>query len=234
MKLTKKTIFISLIIVAILSFLIYSYFSKGLFYSLTHQDVGSVVVFLDDFGIFAYLIFVLLVILEVILAPIPPLALYLAGGVLFGTLFGGILTLLGNIIGALIDFKLARKYGRGFVVKNISSKVKKRFNRFVKKYGIYSIFLLRINPLTTSDLFSYLAGLTKMKTRHFLMGTTLGLIPLIFAQTYFGEIFIKEHKFLYWVVIIISLIYLILVLYFIINLFVKKVRDRRNNLHKKD
>ncbi len=169
----------------------------------------------------------MLVILEVILAPIPPLALYLAGGILFGTFWGGVLTLLGNLIGAFIDFKLARNYGRGFVVKNISPNVKLKFNRFLKKYGIYSIFLLRLNPLTTSDLFSYLAGLTKMKTQHFLIGTGLGLVPLIFSQTYFGEIFVKENKILYSIVIIISLLYFVLILYFLINLFVQKARQRR-------
>jgi uncharacterized membrane protein YdjX (TVP38/TMEM64 family) len=46
---------------------------------------------------------------------------------------------------------------------------------------------LRINPLTSSDLFSYIAGLSKINFWKFLIGTGLGLLPLVYAQTYAGD-----------------------------------------------
>ena len=161
------------------------------------------------------------------MAPIPPLMLYVLAGVLFGAFWGGTLTLFGNLIGSLIDFEIARSYGRKFVENSTTPKVKKRFDTFFEKYGGFSIFLLRINPLTTTDLFSYLAGLTKMKRAHFILGTTLGLIPLIYIQTYFGEIFVKSNKLLYSIVIAVSLLYLALIAYFLISMFIKKMREKR-------
>jgi uncharacterized membrane protein YdjX (TVP38/TMEM64 family) len=198
---------------------------------IIHQDVGATILFFDSLGAFAKIFFIFLVILEVTLAPIPPLMLYVVAGVLFGAFWGGTLTLFGNLIGSLIDFEIARSYGRKFIEKLVTPKVKNRFDKFFEKYGGFSIFLLRINPFTTTDLFSYLAGLTKMKRSHFILGTTLGLIPLIYIQTYFGEIFVKENKVLYSIVIAVSLLYLALIVYFLIKLFIVKAREKRKSVN---
>jgi len=85
--------------------------------------------------------------------------------------------LFGNVLGAVIAFFIARKYGRKLVEKKINKKLRKNFDKFTKKYGAFALFLLRLNPFTTSDIFSYMAGLTKMRIRTFIFSTALGLIP---------------------------------------------------------
>jgi len=205
-----------LVLFLVLGWMLYSYFSGGILFFLVNSDVSKVVEFLNSFGIFAWLIFVLLVILEVVLAPIPPLVLYVVSGILFGGFFGGVLTLFGNLIGAAIDFKLARRYGQKAVQQRIDKDFKKKFDRFFEKYGTLSIFILRINPLTTSDLVSYLSGFTKMKLFKFLIATALGLIPLVFIQTYLGELIISKNPFLIALTLIISVFYLIVFVYLII------------------
>ena len=203
----------------------YSYFRGGMIFSLINSDVDSVVASVQSFGILAAFVLVFLVILEVVLAPIPPLALYIVAGLLFGGFFGGILILTGNIIGALIDFKIAHKIGLTKEQKN--KKIVKKFNKFFDKYGGLSIFVLRINPLTTSDLVSYLSGLTRIKTKNFLIATTLGLIPIIFVQTYLGDIWIKENPILSAIVIIFSLFYLLIFIYVIFQAIVTRGRKIR-------
>jgi uncharacterized membrane protein YdjX (TVP38/TMEM64 family) len=212
----KKHWTILLVLFLVLGWMLYSYFSGGILFFLVNSDVSKVVEFLNSFGIFAWLIFVLLVILEVVLAPIPPLVLYVVSGILFGGFFGGVLTLFGNLIGAAIDFKLARRYGQKTVQQRIDKDFKKKFDRFFEKYGTLSIFILRINPLTTSDLVSYLSGFTKMKLFKFLIATALGLIPLVFIQTYLGELIISKNPFLIALTLIISVFYLIVFVYLII------------------
>lgn len=204
-----------LILIAILVFSIYSYSSQGVVYSLIKSDSQGIIDFVDSFGFFAALIFVLLVILEAVLAPVPPLVLYVAGGFLFGAFFGGILTLFGNLIGAIIAFKIARTFGRNFVEKRVDAKKRKKFDNFSEKHGALAIFILRLNPFTSSDLFSYLAGLTKIKVRSFLIATGLGLIPLIFLQTYIGETLLKNNPLLSLILIILSAVYLLVFIYLI-------------------
>jgi uncharacterized membrane protein YdjX (TVP38/TMEM64 family) len=222
--LKKHWIFI-LAILILITWMIYSYFFEGIIYSLINSDTTDVVGFVQSFGTFAAIIFVLLVILEVVLAPIPPLILYIVAGVLFGGFIGGILTLVGNSIGALIDFKLARRFGRKSIEKNFDKKLKTKFDNFFDKYGPLSIFILRINPLTTSDLVSYLSGLTKIKTWKFILATSLGLIPLIFIQTYLGDIFIKDNPVLLGITILFSILYLAIFVYLIILSLNKKKND---------
>ncbi len=229
----KRNWVIILIILLLAAIFSYSYFSKGVVYSISSSDEDAVVNFVDSFGSFSYLAFMILVILEVVLAPIPALALYVAGGALFGTFLGGTLTLIGNLIGAFIAFWIARRFGRKFVERRVDTKTRKKFDNFSQKYGALSLFVLRINPFTTSDLFSYLAGLTNMKVRSFLLGTGLGLIPMIFAQAYFGETFVKNHPILYAVLIWISIAYLLIFLYLILKTLSMKKKEV-NTSKKKD
>jgi len=218
----KKNWLILSIILIVLVWFGYSYFSGGVVHSTANSDVDSVVDFINSFGFWAWLIFILLVILEVVLAPIPPLVLYIAGGFIFGAFFGGVLTLVGNLIGAGIDFFLARRYGREFIEKKVDKKIRKKFDNFSDKYGGFAIFLLRVNPLTTTDLVSYLAGFSKLKFLKFMLWTALGLIPMIFLQTYFGDFFVRGNGVLSALVIILSILYLIFFVYLIIKVFVRK------------
>ncbi len=199
-----QVLFVLLILVGLL---LYSYFEQGIVYSFATSDVSVLSEVINSFGWLKYPLFVVLVILEVVLAPIPPLVLYLAGGILFGGLLGGTLALVGNVLGALIAFGIARTYGRAFIEQKIPQNIILRFDRFFMKYGIFTLFFLRLNPFTSSDIFSYIAGLTAMKWQHVLFGTLLGLIPAIYVQTYFGSNIIAESQLLTQVFIWLSVVY---------------------------
>lgn len=202
-----------LILIVILGWVLYSYLTKGIVYLLSTSDIDSIVLFVNSFGWLAVVAFMVLVVLEVVLAPIPPLVLYVVGGIIFGTFLGGTITLFGNVLGAVIAFLIARRFGRGFVEKKVSKKLRENFDKFTDKYGAWALFLIRLNPFTTSDIFSYLAGLTKMKLRKLIISTTFGLIPLVYLQTYLGAVFIRDNPFLFFIFILVSIIYLALFLY---------------------
>jgi len=216
-----------LILIILFAWIIYSYSAKGIFYLLATSDIDSVVAFVNSFGWLAVVVFILIVVLEVILAPIPPFVLYVVGGIIFGAFLGGTITLFGNVLGAVIAFLIARRFGRGLVEKKINKKLRKSFDKFINKYGAWALFLIRLNPFTTSDLFSYLAGLTKMKLRTLIISTTFGLIPLVYIQTYLGDIFIKDNPFLFLIFIVISIIYLLLFLYGLWYLIIKKEKIKK-------
>lgn len=221
-ELRKKDYFaiILLIIFAVLIlWMIKSYLSHNLIYDLFQNDLSEITKFIKEYGGFSYIIFILLIIMECVFAPFPPLILYIAGGTVFGGLAAGILASVGNVFGAAIDFQIAKHYGKEKFSPKISQKSKEKFNRLSKKYGPISIFILRINPLTSSDLFSYLAGFTNMKFSKFLIATILGLIPTIFIQTYFGEM-IQQNPLVTKISLIMGVVYLIL--FFIAYFYLKK------------
>lgn len=222
MRLLKKDWVFALFLILLISLAIYSYFTKGIFYSILEGDTSSVINFVNSFGFLAMIIFLMLIIAEVVLAPIPPLILYVAGGALFGAFLGGTIVLIGNIIGAIICFEISRKFGRKYINQKFNGNLKDKFDNFSIKYGAWSIFLLRINPLTSSDIFSYFAGLSKMKMVSFITGTALGLAPLVYIQTYLGDLLIQTNELFYKAIVILSIFYLIVFLYIIFRSFCKK------------
>ncbi|MBR9706115.1 TVP38/TMEM64 family protein [Candidatus Pacearchaeota archaeon] len=204
-----------IVVLLIVAAFFYSYYSKGIVYSWSTSDVSYIVDFIRGFGILAAIIFVALTVVEVIVAPVNPFVLYIAGGMIFGAFLGGLLALIGNVIGAVIDFFIARRFGRKIFKKTIDPKKLKKFDKFTKKYGGLSMFLLRINPFTSSDIFSYLAGLSGMSITSLILGTFFGLAPLIYLQTYIGEDFIKKSPILFFIFILISVLYFIILTYLI-------------------
>jgi len=218
----KKNKILIFILIIILSVFYYSYNRSEIIDSLIHQDTNSVIEFVNSFGFLSIIIFTILVIIEVVVAPIPSVILYAAGGIIFGTFLGGTAALIGNIVGAIIAFKIAQKYGRRFIEKKADKKRLVIFDKFSKKYGSYAIFLLRINPLTSSDIFSYLAGLSRISLKQLVLGTALGLAPLVYIQAYIGEDFIRNNPILFLLFIFISVAYIAVFFYGIYRLKNKK------------
>jgi uncharacterized membrane protein YdjX (TVP38/TMEM64 family) len=92
---------------------------------------------------------------------------------------------------------------------------------------------LRLNPLTSNDLFSYLAGLIGMPFWRFFISTMLGLIPMIFIMSYFGEAFIANIPLFRIVFLLGTAILILIFLYFIFKLSKDKVEDEIKKLRKK-
>lgn len=219
---------IPIVLFAIIGFLLYSYFAKGFFYSLINFNQEGMISFISSFKGVSFLIYILLIITGVIFAPIHPFIFYVTGGIVFGPYVSWALTMVGVAVGSSIAFCIAKRYGRAFVEKRIKKENINKFDNFSHKYGNLSIFLLRVNPLTSSDIWSYLAGLTKIKLWKFLMWTLLGLAPAIFVQTYFGEE-IGKNAVLFKIFVGIAIIYLIaLLLGFLYFLFFKKSRKENS------
>lgn len=194
--------FSSLLILIILG--IWVLYSQGFI-----SDPAKITNFIDGFGPWAYAVYFVIVLLEVVLAPIPGAILYPIGGILFGTLVGGTIALVANILGAGIAFYI----GKNILLDDGERDKTNYLDRMITKYGAFSIFFLRINPLTSSDVFSFLAGFLKMDFKKFLIATSLALAPLIYIQSYIGEEILLENKALMTVFIVASVIFIIFLLF---------------------
>jgi len=225
-KHAKRHWVLVVLLLALFAWVAYSYVQKGVMYSIVHTDMDAVVGFLQRFGAYAAIVFVILVAVEVILAPLSPLVLDIAGGAVFGWFWGGTLAVLGNIIGTAISFLLAKNYGRAIIEEHIDPKHQQRFNAFTEKYGAYALFFLRVNPLTSSDIFGYLAGLTAMRMRSAVIATALGVAPLIYIKTYFGGEFVTRMPVLSLIFLAFGMAAVLIVAYMLILIAKKKIEKR--------
>ncbi|PLW79905.1 hypothetical protein C0585_05355 [Candidatus Woesearchaeota archaeon] len=210
----KKALLLSLFLASFLFFIGYSIQHEGIFYHVFNSNTDDLVNYISGFENFAPFVLLFLIILEVVAAPIPGFIIYVAAGIIFGSFWGGLISFIGNIIGSAICFYIAWK-GRTFFFKKTKNKMLENFDRYSIKYGGYAIFLLRVNPFTSTDIFSYLAGFSKMRFKQFIIGTTLGLLPIVFLSSYLGGEIVTNHPLLYKIFVLISILYLAGAIYLI-------------------
>lgn len=204
-----------------------SYINDGFFYYLLNKETGPLLSFISSFKNLSAIIFIFFIILGIVFAPISPLLFYVVGAKLFGPFLAGTLALIGNIIGSSICFNISRFYGKKHLHFEMEERTEKKFKSFVKKYGPYSVFLLKINPVTSSDLIDYLAGFTQMKFSKFLLWNALGVIPLIYLQTYLGKTFL-DNKILLLISMIFGAIYFILFIFGLLYIHKKKKKMKES------
>ncbi|MDB2223451.1 TVP38/TMEM64 family protein [Halorubrum ezzemoulense] len=141
---------------------------------------------LDQFGIFAPIVFIGLQALQVIVAPIPGQVVALVAGFLFGPLAGTVYSLTGVLIGSAVAFSLSKRYGRTFVERVIHEDVIARFDGFVDTVGVPGLFAFVIIPGLPDDAICFLSGLTKWSLPTFMAVIAVGRLPAYVLTVYAG------------------------------------------------
>ncbi len=187
-----KTIYYLIVIIPIVLLIIGYIFPSSLF---SNQE--KLRIFVESFGFFSPIIFILIQILQVILTPINHYITGILGGFIFGTWKGFIYNWIGRIIGTLIVFYLARKFGRTIIKHIVKPNTLKKYDKIFDK-GKILLFLMYFLPLFPDDELSYLAGFSSMKSKVFIPIMMLGHISGSLSLSYIGSgISIKDPLFIF-------------------------------------
>ena len=151
------------------------------------QTLDALRAALDRWGRLAPAVYVAAVVVEVLVAPIPGTLLYAPAGALFGGFLGGTLSLIGNTLGAAIACGVGSALGEGALARRIEGTKLAAYRTAIQQRGLWVVLLLRINPLTSSDLVSYMAGAVGVPIWRVALGTFIGMAPLCYAQSYLAE-----------------------------------------------
>ena len=121
----------------------------------------------------------------VVLCPLgtPASPMMIAGGIVFGAVWGSIYNLLGTFLGGTVTYFLGRALGRDFVVQ-IGGRKLKRVEREVSRRGFWGLVGVRFLPLPFA-LVNYCAALAGVRPAAFLATTALGLTVPNVLYTYF-------------------------------------------------
>ena len=122
-------------------------------------------------------LFILIQVLQVVIAPIPGQAAAFAGGFIFGFWKGWALTTLGLVIGSLIAMSLARLLGISLVRKVVPESIIQRFDSVISDGGYMTFFMIFLLPALPDDAVCFLAGLTKLKLLPLSLVCLLGRAP---------------------------------------------------------
>lgn len=154
-------------------------------------DPEALRLWIDQFGLFAPLVFVSVQALQVVVAPIPGQVVALIAGYLFGPLAGTIYSLTGVLVGSVVAFGLAQRYGRPFVEDVLDEDVLTRFDAFVDRVGVPGLVAFVMIPGLPDDAICFLSGLTKWRLRTFLAAIAVGRLPAYVVTVYAGSEFAK-------------------------------------------
>jgi len=172
-RLKKLHIVISLSAVALLGFIIY--IAWPFFSALGNPEkVREMIV---EAGAWGPLVFILMQVVQVFVAPIPGQVVGLIGGYLFGPFWGVVYTMIGATIGFTLIFVLVRKFGRPFVERFVSKKALNKFDHFAGEKGAMVFFLIFLLPAFPDDIISFIAGLTTIKIRTLILVSLVGRLP---------------------------------------------------------
>ena len=167
--------------------------------------------FILSYGIFSWLAYVIILVIAV-MSPVPDTPIVIAGGYIFGPFISIPLTIIGQILGATVDFYLARKLGRGFVNKKFP-RASGLLNEYSHKLGWQTVFIMRLTPTLSFDLLSYVAGLSRIKYIHYILATFSGMVPLIAVTSVLGYSASIHSKILPLITIGVGVLFISLVLF---------------------
>lgn len=133
------------------------------------QSPDTLSEFIMQVGHFAPLLFIAIQAIQVVVPIIPGGISSIAGMIIFGPVYGFVYNYIGIIIGSTINFLLARRYGKTFVLSIVSKKTYKKYMGWLDKGGRFDkLFALAIFlPVAPDDYLCMIAGLTKMKLKKF-------------------------------------------------------------------
>ncbi len=178
-----KTILGTIIFIPLLVFLIYGIFFPTSFF----ESREAVMNYVEGFGFWAPLVFVIIQILQVTLAPINGYTIGIAGGFIFGVWQGFLLNYIGRALGHIVAFSLAQKLGRDLVKKMVKKETLQKYDNFWEKGGSFLLFLVYYLPFFPDDTISYIAGISKIKFKFFMIANIFGNIGGSLALAYIGS-----------------------------------------------
>lgn len=138
-------------------------------------------------GAYGPLLVIFLQVLQAVISPLPSWPVTLAAGALYGPLAGTAYSLLGGLIGAAINFRVARRWGRPLVLRRLGPAWAGRADRLRMGHFFLLSLLGRLIPVASFDLVAYLAGISQISLPRFLGAALLGQAPAFAAYALFGS-----------------------------------------------
>ncbi|HSJ79859.1 MAG TPA: VTT domain-containing protein [Thiobacillus sp.] len=149
-----------------------------------HFDATALENWVNSAGAAGPLVFMALYALATVLF-LPGSVLTLAGGALFGPVWGTLWNLTGATLGASLAFLISRYLGADWVTRRAGPRLK-RLNEGVTSEGWRFVAFVRLVPLFPFNLLNYALGLTRIPFVAYVLASWVFMLPGAFAYTWLG------------------------------------------------
>jgi len=157
--------------------------------------------FTESIGCWGYLVVMGYIVLSHVFAPVAGSPGVVLGVTIYGIKTGMWLLYFASLISAVINFGIARRFGRGWVEKLVGKRSMRKVDEFVAHEGREVLILSRLLGFALFDFVSYAAGLTKVAFWDYFMITAgASLAVNLVAQYVFRAVdFQSEMGVMIWV-----------------------------------
>jgi uncharacterized membrane protein YdjX (TVP38/TMEM64 family) len=149
-------------------------------------DPENVQEFVLQFGAIAPLVYVLLYMVAVFV-PYATTVMTMAAGLAFGTVWGTLLTFSVTLFASLLPMTLARRLGRAWVERRIGATRVEKYADKINENAFLVFFYLRLVPSLPYELQNYIAGITRITYKQFVLASFLGTWPVVIILAFFGD-----------------------------------------------
>lgn len=173
--------------------------------------------YIDSFGSYAVIIFILMQILQVVILPIPGFVAVGAGVLSFGVWKGALFSLIGIMSGSLIAFFLGKFLGYKAVCWLVGKKTLDNVLLKVKGKDKFVLTFMFLFPFFPDDVLCFVAGLSSMSNLYFVIMILITRIISVYTTSFSlnGNIipFNTWWGILIWIVLIVGTFILSKVIY---------------------
>lgn len=171
-----------------LSIVLANYFDLGI--KMRHWIEGA--------GTWAPLAYVGLKASTYVFAPLSGTPVKFAGGALFGFWDGALYALIGDMLGATLNFWIARLFRDRGIARFAGRNAIKQIDELTDRAGGWRALLAaRLFLSSLYDFISYAAGLSKLPFRQFFWVSLLAGIPSTLLASWIGNAAVTNKKFMY-------------------------------------
>jgi uncharacterized membrane protein YdjX (TVP38/TMEM64 family) len=152
--------------------------------------------YIQSFGAWGVLVFMGMQVLQVVVAPIPGELTQLAGGFIYGTVWGTVYSVAGILVGSVIVFFAGRLFGFPLVKALIPADKLQKFDFLINnpKAELFMLLLFLI-PGSPKDILTYIAGVTPVRSLHFILPAMVARLPGILLSSYIGA-HVEEQRYM--------------------------------------
>jgi uncharacterized membrane protein YdjX (TVP38/TMEM64 family) len=154
---------------------------------LHNRDFEGLRQLVRSYGPWGPVFTIILMAVQSIVPFVPGLVITITNAWIFGWFYGAVYSWSGSLIGAILDFTIARWFGRPVVELFVKAHHLDASDRFFLQHGIMAVFITRLTPVIPFKVISYGAGLTAISMLRFIMATGVGQTPAIVLYSILGQ-----------------------------------------------
>lgn len=149
-----------------------------------HFDAAALQAWVEGAGAAGPVVFIVIYAAATVLF-LPGAVVTLAGGALFGPVWGTLWNLSGAMLGAVLAFLIARHLGADWVTRRAGPRLRS-LNEGVSAEGWRFVAFVRLVPLFPFNLLNYALGLTRIPLAAYVLASAIFMLPGALAYTWLG------------------------------------------------